>query len=340
MRPILRAGRDGDGPALVALIAGCWSEHPGCVMDLHGENPHLLAPATYYGSKGGRLVVAEQDGVIVGTVSCLPASDDVLELKALYVAREHRGTGLAALLLDAVEDTARSRGDRRLVLWSDTRFTRAHRFYERHGYVASGAVRALGDLSNSLEYPYAKPMSPLAVARLDAAAASSAVRALAAILVASVDDGASVSFLAPLDPARAEAFWRETARGVAEGREVLIVGWRDGRLAGTVTVTPAWQPNQAHRAAVSKLLVHPDARGAGLGNALMEAAERESLDLGRTLLTLDTAPGGASARLYHRRGYREAGRIPGYSLDRDGRREETVIFWRALDAGSPAILVP
>jgi GNAT superfamily N-acetyltransferase len=69
-----------------------------------------------------------------------------------------RGTGLADRLLDHAEAHAIAAGARRLALWTDTRFERAHRFYERRGYVRSGLIRALGDLSNTIEFHYAKPV--------------------------------------------------------------------------------------------------------------------------------------------------------------------------------------
>ncbi len=339
MTPIVRAGRDSDADAIIGLIADCWSEYPGCVMDLHGENPHLLAPASHYESRGGSLAVAEVGGQVVGTVSCQAAeSPRALELKGLYVRRDQRGTGVADRLLAVVEDAARRHHAERIALWSDTRFARAHRFYERHGYVAAGAVRALGDLSNSLEYPYGKPIVPLAVERLDAAAALSAIRRLATVLIATVEEGTSASFTAPPSRDEAAQFWRSTARRVADGRDILLAGWRDGTLAGTVTVMTSPEPDARHRAAISKLMVHPDARRGGLGNALLLAAEEEAARTGRTLLTLDTTSGGAAERLLRRRAYREAGRIPGYALRVDGTPEEAVLFWRALDTLPPATI--
>ena len=38
-----------------------------------------------------------------------------------------------------------------LELWTDTRFTRAHRFYAKHGYNPTGERRALHDLGATLE---------------------------------------------------------------------------------------------------------------------------------------------------------------------------------------------
>ncbi len=326
MTGAVRAGRDADGPAMAALIEACWSEYPGCVMDLDGENPHLRAPATHYAGQGGALLVAEADGRLVGTVSSVVAGKGVLELKGLYVDRAWRGTGLAQALLAGVEAFARRRGDRRLVLWSDTRFGRAHRFYERAGYVPAGAIRALGDRSNSLEYPYAKPLASVAVERLDGAAATAAARALAAILADVVASGASVSFLHPLAADRAEAFCRERARAVATEGLLLYAGWCAGRLAGTVSVRPAAQENAGHRAEIAKLVVHPECRRRGLGEALLAAAIAGAREAGRTLLTLDTRPGDAAERMVRRHGFREVGRIEGYTRTADGRSEPTVLF--------------
>ena len=41
----LRVATDDDGWGLIALIGACWSEYPGCILDVHGECPDLLAPA-------------------------------------------------------------------------------------------------------------------------------------------------------------------------------------------------------------------------------------------------------------------------------------------------------
>ena len=79
----------------------------------------------------------------------------------------YRGTDLAPRLLATAEAHARAAGATRLVLWSDTRFDRAHRFYEKHSYIRHGPIGVLHDLSNSLEFGYAKPVSGIEV--LDAA---------------------------------------------------------------------------------------------------------------------------------------------------------------------------
>jgi putative acetyltransferase len=72
----------------------------------------------------------------------------------LYVRAAARRSGLGGRLLAVAEDEARRRGARRIQLWSDTRFTTAHRFYERRG----PATRELHDLSASVEYLFFKDL--------------------------------------------------------------------------------------------------------------------------------------------------------------------------------------
>ena len=161
--PPIRPGRDEDADGFIALIARCWADYPGCVMDVDGEMPELRALAAYYAGQGGALWAAERDGAIAGMVAARPDADGAWEICRVYADPAMHGTGLGHRLLDATEAHARAHGARRLVLWSDTRFDRAHRFYETRGYVRAGGLRALDDLSNSLEYGYAKPLGACAV---------------------------------------------------------------------------------------------------------------------------------------------------------------------------------
>jgi GNAT superfamily N-acetyltransferase len=154
--PVLRAGRDDDAAGIITLIGACWAEYPGCVMDIDGEVPELRALASYYRQQDGALWIAEADGVVVGMVGTRPLGDGAWEICKMYVAAGHRGAGLANALIDAAEAHARAGGARRMKLWTDTRFERAHRFYEKRGYVRQEGVRELHDLSNSVEYHYVK----------------------------------------------------------------------------------------------------------------------------------------------------------------------------------------
>ena len=325
-----RAGRDDDAAAIIGLITACWDEYPGCVMDLDGENPELRALASHFAAKGGALWVAEQAGGVVGMVATSPHGGGVWELHRMYVSATARGGGLASALLHTAEDHARAHGATAMELWSDTRFLRAHSFYEKHSWLRDGPIRALGDVSNSLEFCFRKPLIGLEVAALNPAAADSARPRLAVILRSCVDAGASVSFLPPLARKTADAFWQRAAHQVAVGERVLLVAWLDGELVGTVMLDLATPANQPHRAEVQKMLVLPQARRAGVARALMQAVQSAARAAGRTLLTLDTTADSAGEALYRSQGWIEAGRIPGYALDATGTAQATVLFYRQL----------
>jgi GNAT superfamily N-acetyltransferase len=154
----IRIGQDADADAFIALIGACWDQYPGLVLDIDTEMPELRALATYYAGKGGALWAAEVDGRIVGMVAARPHDAGAWEICRVYVLPSLHGSGLGQRLLDTAEAHALAAGAAHLVLWSDTRFERAHRFYEKCGYVRRGPIRALHDISNSLEFGYAKPL--------------------------------------------------------------------------------------------------------------------------------------------------------------------------------------
>lgn len=332
----IRPGEDADAEQLIALIGACWALYPGIRMDVDGEMPELRALATYYARAGGALWVAEDGGAVLGMVAVRPhvapdgavQSSGAWELCRVYVHPSQHGSGLGHALVDVAEEHAITAGAQRFVLWSDTRFDRAHRFYEKRSYVRAGPIRVLQDISQSLEFAYAKPVDGIEV--LDAAAAASAERKLADILIACVAAGASVSFLPPLPPAMARAFWKRVTSEVAAGTRILLCGWAQGVLVGTVMLDIGTPPNQPHRGEVQKLLVLSDARRHGLGRALMQRAEQEASRAGRSLLTLETRAGHAAETLCLGMGWHEAGRIPGDAMNADGTFGDTVVLWKRV----------
>jgi ribosomal protein S18 acetylase RimI-like enzyme len=156
---VRRLASDSDSAALIALITACWAQYPGCVMDVDGEEPWLRAPATAYARKAGVLWVVELAREVVACVGYVQHGASA-ELKSLYVAGPARRRGLGAELTTLVETTAVERGATEITLWSDTRFTDAHRLYERLGYRRTGRQRDLHDLSNTTEYEFARQLTP------------------------------------------------------------------------------------------------------------------------------------------------------------------------------------
>jgi GNAT superfamily N-acetyltransferase len=67
------------------------------------------------------------------------------EVWAFYVHPDAWGSGAAAALMDHVDDRMRAEGFATAVLWVLDDNPRARRFYERHGWVASGLEAAFDD---------------------------------------------------------------------------------------------------------------------------------------------------------------------------------------------------
>jgi GNAT superfamily N-acetyltransferase len=156
------------------------------------------------------------------------------------------------------------------------------------------------------------------------------IEALADLLIDCVDGGAGVSFMHPLAPAKAQAFWLRVAAGVAAGERALLVAEDDTGIVGTVQLELDQPENQPHRADLSKMLVHRRARRRGLGAALLQAAEQMARDCGKTLLVLDTNEGSDAERLYTQMGWVRVGTIPDYSLRPRGGLCATTLFYKAL----------
>ncbi|EGX59829.1 hypothetical protein SZN_10473 [Streptomyces zinciresistens K42] len=91
----------------------------------------------------------------------------------------------------------------------------------------------------------------MSVTRVDAAGLDERIEGLAELLVDAVRDGASVGFLAPLDPPAALARWKGRSGAVADGTPLVWAAHDGGRVLGTVSLALAGRPNSRHRAALA-----------------------------------------------------------------------------------------
>ncbi len=151
---------------------------------------------------------------------------------------------------------------------------------------------------------------------------------LCALLADAVDDGASVGFVLPHDRAAYGKHWDEVAAAAEAGRSEVLVAESDGRIVGTVQLTPCPKPNGRHRAEVQKLLVLRAARRSGLGATLMREVEALAASRGHRLLVLDTRQDSAAERLYRRLGWQAFGTVPDYACDPDGALAACAFFYK------------
>jgi GNAT superfamily N-acetyltransferase len=192
------------------------------------------------------------------------------------------------------------------------------------------SLAAYRDASTPPAIPQYQHRVTLALTCLEGPALRAAIPALADVLLDAVAGGASVSFMADLTRADAEAFWDGVARSADRGERRVLVATLDGEVAGTAQLVLDTPPNQPHRADVAKVLVHRRARRRGVARALMSAIETEAIAQRRTLLVLDTITGGAAESLYATSGWTKVGIIPDYALMPDGALAATTVFYKRV----------
>ncbi|HEY8474896.1 MAG TPA: alpha/beta fold hydrolase [Natronosporangium sp.] len=147
--PVLRPARPEDADAIAAIWYHGWRDgHLGHVPD------ELVAARTKESfwerapQRIGDTTVATVDGAVAGFV--MVVGDEV---EQVYVAAEHRGTGVAGVLLAEAERVVAAGGHGRAWLAVATGNARARRFYERHGWVDEGPM----------DYPAASAQGPVRV---------------------------------------------------------------------------------------------------------------------------------------------------------------------------------
>jgi acetyltransferase len=153
---------------------------------------------------------------------------------------------------------------------------------------------------------------------------------LVTLLQDAVASGASVGFLPPLSEEEAREYWASILEDIAQKKRVLLIARHSTHVVGAVQLELATKPNARHRAEVQKLFVLQHERKRGIGRLLMEAIEPIALELGRTLLVLDTRLGDHAESLYRKLHYVEAGIIPSYAQNAIGTLDATIIFYKLL----------
>ncbi len=126
---VRRASRD-DLPQLGALLERYYAEWKVVQRDAPGRVAEYLDQPAPFG-----FVVVEEKTVLIACVllRVLPALPSAAECKRLYVVPEHRGEGLASLLMDYVEGFAAARLQW-IYLDTGENFTAAQSLYRARGY--------------------------------------------------------------------------------------------------------------------------------------------------------------------------------------------------------------
>jgi len=118
-------------PRAEPLLAGLNAEYER----RYGPNDELDAyDPTLFAAPGGAFVLALAGDLAVAGGGIRQLDADTAELKRMWTAASHRRRGLASAVLRALEDAARQRGYRRLVLETGDQQPEAIALYEARGY--------------------------------------------------------------------------------------------------------------------------------------------------------------------------------------------------------------
>ena len=124
--------RHGYGPYRVVWAVFAEYGFPFAESDYDADVMH---PEQHYDGRTGWFWVAEDaSGNVAGCVGLSDEGGGEFELHRLYVLAEARGHSLGHRLCERVIESAKQRGARRLVLFSDVHFTHAHDLYRRVGF--------------------------------------------------------------------------------------------------------------------------------------------------------------------------------------------------------------
>jgi len=153
------------------------------------------------------------------------------------------------------------------------------------------------------------------------------------VLQACVKYGASIGFTDPNDRRAIDSFWKDKIYSLASHDCELLIARDNGFLVATVFINYCRTPNGRHRAEISKLLVHPQARRQGIARELMNRAENRAWGKGIYLLVLDTRSGDVASDLYISQGWQIAGEIPYYARSTENNLHSTTFMYKINCSG-------
>jgi len=153
---------------------------------------------------------------------------------------------------------------------------------------------------------------------------------LSLLLEDSVNNGASIGFLAPIEKNEVLNYWREVNHKLAQGNSRLWIAIQQGKIVGSVQLSLVSKKNGVHRAEVEKLMVLTTARKQGIAKLLLNKLENFSKEKSLRLLVLDTREGDVSELLYSKIGFVRVGVIPNYVVSSNGNYDGTVIYYKKL----------
>jgi N-acetylglutamate synthase-like GNAT family acetyltransferase len=132
----IRNAAPDDAESIASVIVPIQQQEFG-VNITYEQQPDLIDIGNYYQTGTGGFWIAEVDGKPVGTIALKDIGNNEGALRKMFVSADYRGAPLhiAKNLLDHLIGHARTQNLTKIYLGTVDKFTAAHRFYEKNGFI-------------------------------------------------------------------------------------------------------------------------------------------------------------------------------------------------------------
>jgi N-acetylglutamate synthase-like GNAT family acetyltransferase len=134
---IIRSATNDDCARVQMLVFGVLREYD-LAPDPQGTDRDIADIEAHYTKRGGTFeVIEDRQGNLLGTVGLYPLSDETVELRKMYFAKELRGRGIGKKTLERMIAAARAKGFKKIYLETASVLKEAVHLYEKFGFAPS-----------------------------------------------------------------------------------------------------------------------------------------------------------------------------------------------------------
>lgn len=139
----IRPVKNADSDQIIQIIDDTYQEY-GDKVCLEGSESDLTNIEANYQFPDAAFVVMELNGEIIGCHAVKRIENSKFTFNRLYVRADKRGSGAGDLLFKWALEKAVELNATEIEFWSDVRFHRAHRFFDKYNF-EKGHIRDMED---------------------------------------------------------------------------------------------------------------------------------------------------------------------------------------------------